>query len=75
MELERRHFHVQVVHITLEKTTLGKLRPGDDVNLERPLTLADPLGGHLVQGHIHGVAELLSMESYGENRIISLKYL
>jgi riboflavin synthase len=39
---------------TLRRTALGELAPGDPVNLERPLRLADRLGGHLVQGHIDG---------------------
>lgn len=41
---------------TVLRSTLGTLRPDDPVNLERPLTLATPLGGHLVQGHVDGVA-------------------
>ena len=41
---------------TLERTTLGRLRPGAAVNLERPLRLGTPLGGHLVLGHVDGVA-------------------
>ena len=40
---------------TLLRTTLDRLAPGDEVNLERPLRLADRLGGHLVQGHVDGV--------------------
>src|SRR5215469_8832192 len=40
---------------TLDRTTLGDLALGDAVNLERPLRLADRLGGHLVQGHVDGV--------------------
>jgi riboflavin synthase len=40
---------------TLARTTLGTLEPGDPVNLERPVRLADRLGGHLVQGHVDGV--------------------
>jgi len=39
---------------TLKKTTLGKLRPGDRVNLERALRHGDRLSGHLVQGHVEG---------------------
>jgi riboflavin synthase len=45
---------------TLEKTTLGGLREGDAVNLELPMRLADRLGGHLVSGHVDGMARLLS---------------
>ncbi len=45
---------------TLARTTLGARAPGDPVNLERPLRLADRLGGHLVQGHVDGVCEVLA---------------
>ncbi len=44
---------------TLARTTLGGLRPGARVNLELPLTLADPLGGHLVSGHVDFTAKTL----------------
>jgi len=44
---------------TLDRTALGSLRAGDRVNLERPVRLADRLGGHLVQGHVDGVGALL----------------
>lgn len=47
-----------VVTETLERTTLGALGPGDAVNLERPLRLADRLGGHLVQGHVDAVGRV-----------------
>jgi riboflavin synthase len=45
----------EAVAETLSRTTLGDRRPGDPVNLERPVRLADRLGGHLVQGHVDGV--------------------
>jgi riboflavin synthase len=45
---------------TLSKTTLGLLKPGSRINLERSLRLGDELGGHLVSGHVDGVAEVLS---------------
>ncbi len=44
---------------TLGRTSLGALRPGDPVNLERPVRLEDRLGGHLVQGHVDGVGALV----------------
>jgi riboflavin synthase len=50
---------------TLERSTLGRLRTGDSVNLERPLTLAARLGGHLVQGHVDGVAPVRSVDRNG----------
>jgi riboflavin synthase len=43
---------------TLARTNLGDLRAGDPVNLERPVRLADRLGGHLVQGHVDGTGTL-----------------
>ena len=45
---------------TLARTTLGALEPGQPVNLERPLRLADRLGGHLVQGHVDAVGRILA---------------
>jgi len=47
------------VEETLRRTCLGALRPGDRVNLERPVRLADRLGGHLVQGHVDAVGTVL----------------
>jgi riboflavin synthase len=44
---------------TLDRTNLGTLRAHDPVNLERPLRMADRLGGHLVQGHVDTVGELV----------------
>jgi riboflavin synthase len=44
---------------TFARTALGALEPGDPVNLERPVRLADRLGGHLVQGHVDAVGEIV----------------
>jgi riboflavin synthase len=46
------------VEETLRRTCLGQLRPGDPVNLERPVRLADRLGGHLVQGHVDATGRI-----------------
>jgi riboflavin synthase len=46
---------------TLDRTALGRLEPGDPVNLERPVTLTARLGGHLVQGHVDGVGTVTSV--------------
>ncbi len=43
---------------TIARTSLGRLEPGSAVNLERPVTLASRLGGHLVQGHVDGVGHV-----------------
>jgi riboflavin synthase len=45
---------------TLDKTSLGKRRPGDQVNLELAMRASDRLGGHMVSGHVDGLARLLS---------------
>lgn len=52
-------YAVDVVDETLARTNLDALRPGDVVNVERPLRLADRVGGHLVQGHVDAVGEVL----------------
>lgn len=51
-------FEADVMNQTLERTSLGRLGPGDRVNLELPLRLSDRLGGHMVQGHVDGTGEV-----------------
>ena len=55
-------FAADVIKETLDKSSLGALEPGSKVNLERPVRLSDRLGGHLVQGHVDGVGEIVSRE-------------
>ncbi|GIJ22753.1 riboflavin synthase [Micromonospora lutea] len=55
-------FTADVMGETLRRSALGALRTGDRVNLERAATLGSRLGGHLVQGHVDGVSEVLSRE-------------
>lgn len=66
-------FCVDIMPETLNRTNLGLLRAGDEVNLERPLTLEKPLGGHLVQGHIDATGRVASVTPYNETTIIRLK--
>jgi len=61
-------FEVEAVPETLSKTTLGELKVGDPVNLERALRLDQRLGGHLVQGHVDGVGEVTALTPEGEGR-------
>lgn len=58
VELRDRTFAADVSNETLSLTTLGDLAPGSPVNLEPSLKAGDPLGGHLVSGHIDGVGEI-----------------
>jgi len=52
---------------TLRRTSLGEMKPGARVNLERPLTAMKELGGHFVQGHVDGVGRVARLESEGAN--------
>jgi riboflavin synthase len=60
------HLGFDLTDETLGRTALGRAQAGDPVNLERPVTLAARLGGHLVQGHVDGVGEVLSHEPEGD---------
>jgi riboflavin synthase len=55
---------------TLGRSSLGGLRPGDGVNLERAVSLAARLGGHLVQGHVDGVGRIASAEPDGSDGLV-----
>jgi riboflavin synthase len=52
-------FTVDVMRETLDRSALGRLGPGDAVNLERAVAVSDRLGGHIVQGHVDGVGVVL----------------
>jgi len=57
---------------TLSRTTLGLLRLGDHVNLERALRLSDRLGGHLVSGHVDGIGKILKKEQVHQSWLIRI---
>lgn len=65
-------FTVQAVEETLTRTTLCTLKRGSSVNLERALRLGDRLGGHLVQGHVDGTGQVLSIRKSGDNTVITI---
>ncbi len=56
--IHRDMFRADISHETLRRTTLGRLKSGSRVNLERALRLGDRLGGHIVSGHIDGVGKV-----------------
>lgn len=64
----RRSFRAEAVAETLARTTLGRLARGAFVNLELPLKVSDRLGGHVVQGHVDGIARLVRSEDDGDAR-------
>lgn len=65
VELASNRFRIQASPETLQRTTLGSLRPGSGVNLELPLRVGDQLGGHWVMGHVDSVAPILERRSAG----------
>src|SRR5580658_2465695 len=62
-----RWFAVTASGETLSKTNMAQWKAGDRVNLERPMKVGDELGGHIVTGHIDGVAEIVRIEPEGES--------
>lgn len=62
IELEGDTFTADVMRETLNRTALGSLNVGDPVNLERAMNAATRFGGHVVQGHVDGVGEIISRE-------------
>lgn len=64
-------FAVDVSAESLRRTTLGDLRPGDPVNLERSMQLGDRIGGHMVSGHIDGTGSVISIVPEGESSIFT----
>jgi len=65
IELAAGGFAADVAAETLRRSTLGQLKKGDPVNLERPVAAGGRLGGHIVQGHVDGVGEIVSVEQLG----------
>ncbi|HJP39250.1 MAG: riboflavin synthase [Gammaproteobacteria bacterium] len=63
VRFDAQSFTADVSAATLAATTLGNLGVSSLVNLERSLTLADSLGGHLVSGHVDGVGQVVSLEA------------
>lgn len=67
-------FSVDVSRETIEKSTLGRLELGSVLNLERALRLGDRLGGHLVSGHVDGIARVRSCAPAGDGLEVRLSF-
>ena len=65
-------FDFQSIRTTLSRTTLGEFDIGREVNLERAIRAGEPMGGHLVQGHVDAVAAVLSVEQKGETVFVRI---
>jgi len=62
-----------VLRETFEKTALAGKKPGDRLNLERALRMGDPLGGHMVSGHVDGTGDVRRVETAGRDRILVIE--
>jgi len=67
VDLRPAGFAADVAPETLRRTNLGALRPGSTVNLERPMSPSGRLSGHIVQGHVDGTGEFLSLDPLGDD--------
>ncbi|HET7632289.1 MAG TPA: riboflavin synthase [Gemmatimonadaceae bacterium] len=65
-------FTVAAIGPTRDRTTVGSWAPGTRVNLERALRMGDRLGGHMVLGHVDGVAQVTAVERAGDARLLDL---
>ncbi|MFO8100863.1 MAG: riboflavin synthase [Dehalococcoidia bacterium] len=66
VEMNNDSFSIEIMPETMRRTSLGDLRPGDPVNLERALALGSRMGGHFVQGHVDGTGKVISLIPEGK---------
>ncbi len=73
IELGADFYDVQISAETVSKTNIGAWEVGTRVNLERALKVGDELGGHIVSGHVDGVAEVVGMVDEGDSTRVTLR--
>ena len=69
----RHWYDVQISAETVRKTNLARWKPGARVNLERALKVGDELGGHIVSGHVDGVAEVVAVQPEGDSLRVTFR--
>lgn len=74
LDIQPDSFAADVSRETLSRSTLGRLNPGAPVNLERAVTPATRLGGHIVQGHVDARGQFAGVEDHGESWTLRIKY-
>ena len=74
LSIEEDSFAADVSRETLSRSTLGGLKPGVSVNLERAVTPATRLGGHIVQGHVDARGQFVSVTDHGESWTVRIAY-
>ena len=73
LDLDAEAFSADLSAETLSRTSLGEVGEGDTVNLEPALAVGDRLGGHLVTGHVDGLAEVVRVEPAGDSRVVTFR--
>src|SRR2546423_1411584 len=67
------YFHVDTIPETLQRTRIGSLRPGSQVNLERSVLANKRIDGHIVQGHVEACVKVLSVKEEGESLSVEVE--
>ncbi len=70
-EIDNARVSFDLMGETLAKTTLGQLKEGNQVNIERSASLGDEIGGHLLSGHITGTAEIVAIDHPENNHVLT----
>src|SRR5580704_11315385 len=73
VEFDANSFAADLSGETLRRTAFGEKKPGQPVNLERPLAATARLGGHFVQGHVDGIGRVTRLVPEGDNRWLSVR--
>jgi riboflavin synthase len=73
VECDEKGFLVEAIGTTLSRTTFATMVEGDAVNLERSLAFGERVGGHLVQGHVDAVGEVVSVVRHGEHVLLDVR--
>jgi riboflavin synthase len=74
LDIHANSFAADVSRETLLRSTLGSLKPGTPVNLERAVTAATRLGGHIVQGHVDARGEFVSVQDHGDSWTVRIAF-
>src|ERR1043165_769363 len=74
LDIESDSFAADVSRETLQRSSLGSLKAGAPVNLERAVTPATRLGGHIVQGHVDARGQFVGVEDHGESWTLRIAY-
>jgi len=72
--MDQAEMHADIGPETARVTTLGRLHPGDAVNLERSMRADSRFGGHFVQGHVDGVGDVLSIRPAGDATWLTIRF-